>query len=149
MSEVRFYHLERQTLDQILPSLLAKALEGGRRVVVKAQDEREVQRLNDHLWTYHPDSFMPHGTVQEGHAERQPVWLTTADENPNRADVLILIDGAPSEMVGDFSLCCEVFDGRNDAALSAARARWKAYKDDTDHELTYWQQGQGGWEKKA
>ena len=148
MSEIRFYHLERQTLDQVLPMLLAKALEGGRRAVVKARDAREVQRLNDHLWAYSPDSFLPHGSEKEGQAENQPVWITTEDEKPNGADVLILTDGTNSEMLDQFALCCDVFDGSNEAALSQARARWKAYKD-TEHELTYWQQGQGGWEKKA
>jgi len=42
----------------------------------------------------------------------------------------------------------DLFDGGDDAALAAARARWKAAKA-AGHELAYWQQGARGWEKKA
>lgn len=148
MSEIRFYHLERQTLDQVLPALLSKALSGGRRIVLKAPNVQEAERLNAHLWTYDPNSFIPHGSEKDGHAAHQPVWITAKDENPNSADVLILSGGVESALLGDFALCCEMLDGRDPEAVSAARARWKDYKD-AGHDITYWQQGQQGWEKKA
>lgn len=148
MSEIRFYHLERQTLDQVLPALLSKALSGGRRIVLKAPNAQEAERLNAHLWTYDPNSFIPHGSDKDGHAEHQPVWITARDENPNGADVLILSGGVDSPLLGDFALCCEMLDGRDPEAVSAARTRWKDYKD-AGHDITYWQQGPQGWEKKA
>ena len=105
--------------------------------------------LNDHLWAARADSFIPHGSARDGFAEDQPVWLTAADENPNKADILILTGGANSEAVSDFDLCCEMLDGNDETAVKAARARWKDYKD-KGFDLTYWQQTpQGGWEKKA
>ncbi len=146
MSDIRFYHLERQTLDQALPALLSKALSGGHRIVVKTADPQDVERLNTHLWTYDPNSFLPHGSAKDGHAEHQPVWLTTEDENPNEADVLILINGCESAMVENFTLCCEMLDGNNPESVSRARTRWKSYKD-TDHSVTYWKQGDQGWQK--
>lgn len=150
MSEIRFYHLERQSLEEVLPALLAKAYENGHKIIVKTSNEKHVQHLNDLLWTYNPNSFLPHGCEKTGQAADQPIWITDKDENPNGADVLILTHGTHSETVNDFALCCEVFDGRDDIMLSSARARWKSYKDEeTEHSLTYWQQGQNGWEKKA
>lgn len=148
MSEIRFYHLEQQSLDQVLPSLLSKALEGGHRIVIKTANDQEAKRLNDHLWTYDANSFLPHGIAKDPHADKQPVCLTSADENPNKADVLILTGGATSENIGQFKLCCEMLDGRNPESVSAARQRWKAYQE-AGHDITYWQQGQKGWEKKA
>ncbi len=149
MTEIRFYHLTTKTLDQALPEILTKALSGGRRAVVKAADERQVEALNDHLWAWRPDSFLPHGSAKDGFAEDQPIWLTAADENPNGADILILTGGAESAGLKDFDLCCEMLDGHDDAAVKAARARWKIYKDE-GFDLTYWQQTpQGGWEQKA
>ncbi len=148
MSEIRFYHLEQQSLEQVLPALLSKALGGGHRIIVKTQDERECERLNDHLWTYAPDSFLPHGSKKNGFAKDQPIWLTAEDENTNGADVLILTQGATSDMQDKFDLCCEMLDGKNEQAVLDARERWKTYKD-KGHEITYWQQGANGWEKKS
>ncbi len=149
MSDVRFYHLERQTLDQVLPSLLGKALQNGHRIIIKAANDQEVERLNTHLWSYDPNSFIPHGSAKDGHDTDQPVWITANDENPNKADVIILTQGASIEgSDNDFQLICDMIDGRNEQAVNDARARWKTYKDD-GHEVTYWQQTpQGGWDKK-
>lgn len=149
MTEIRFYHLQRQTQDQVLPALLGKACAGGRRIVLKLRDEGEVRRVNEHLWTFQPNSFLPHGSRKDGNADQQPIWLTERDENPNGADVLIVGQGADTAMQKDFSLCCEMLDGRDETAVHAARQRWKAYKDE-GFTVTYWRQNErGGWEQKA
>lgn len=148
MAEIRFYHLERQSQDQVLPALIAKALGGGKRIVVKTSDDAEAEHLNEHLWTYHPDSFLPHGSKKDGNAAAQPVWLTSKDENPNGADVLILTHGSVTDMAKDFSLCCEMLDGRDESAVTQARTRWKAYAE-AGHKVTYWKQGERGWEEKT
>ncbi|HYD97946.1 MAG TPA: DNA polymerase III subunit chi [Alphaproteobacteria bacterium] len=148
MTEVRFYHLRRTPLEQALPGLLERCLERGWRALVVAGSEERVEALDQHLWTYRPDSFLPHGTVAGGAAAEQPVLLSTTDDAPNGATVLFLCDGAASSRIGAFDLCCDVFDGNDDSAVAAARARWKAYRAD-GHDVTYWQQGERGWEKKA
>lgn len=149
LTEVRFYHLTRKPLERALPELLEKVLARGWRAVVMAGSEERVEALNALLWTYGDGSFLPHGSARDGHPEQQPVWLTVGDENPNGAEVLILADGAASAAVPDYSLCCELFDGRDQAAVAAARERWATYKA-AGHALTYWQQTErGGWEKQA
>ena len=149
MTEIRFYHLQRRPESHVLPVLLTKALERGHRIVVKMNDEMELQRMNDHLWSFHPDSFLPHGSHKDGKADMQPIWLTTQDENPNKADVLILCKGAQSEHQKDFVLCCELLDGHDQDAVTAARTRWKSYKEQ-DFKVTYWQQSEAGaWEEKS
>lgn len=150
MSEIRFYHLLTQPLERALPAILMKILSGDRRAVVRFADEREVAHYNAHLWIFHPDSFLPHGSAKNGHADKQPVYLTTKAENPNGADVLILCNqNTVPENIAEFSLCCDFLNGQDDAAVQQARTRWKAYKD-AGHDVTYWQQTeQGGWEQKA
>ena len=149
MTEVSFYHLTRSSLEQTLPRLLEKALQGGARCVVLAGSPERVEVLNAQLWTYDPGSFLPHGAARDGNAARQPVWLTDQDENPNAATMLFLTDGATSDKLADYARCFELFDGRDETAVDAARTRWKAYRE-AGHAVSYWQQGdKGGWEKKA
>lgn len=149
MSEISFYHLTRQPLNKALPRLLEKVLAAGHRALVLAGSEERVEDLDAALWTYDAQSFLPHGSRALGHAERQPIFLTTAEENPNEADILVLVDGADPAFVGDFTRCLDMFDGNDDAAVEAARERWKRWKA-AGHELTYWQQTEGGgWTRKA
>jgi DNA polymerase-3 subunit chi len=149
MTDVRFYHLTSTSLEAALPQMLEKTLERGQRAVVIAGSETRVEALNAHLWTYKDRSFLPHGTAKDGFGERQPVWLTEGDENPNGAQVLFLTDGAASERVGDFQVCALLFDGRDAAAVDRARGQWRGYKD-AGHQVTYWQQdAQGRWENKT
>ena len=149
MTEVRFYHLQRTTLEAALPPMLEKTLERGQRAVVVAGSAERVEHLTAHLWSYSERSFLPHGSARDGRAALQPIWLTDQDENPNGAQVLFLTDGVASQQVDAAELCVELFDGNDEAALRAARQRWQSYKA-AGHRLTYWQQTpQGRWEQKA
>jgi len=149
MTDIAFYHLERSPLESALPLLLEKTLAAGKRALVMASSTERVESLAQALWTYNPDSWLPHGTAKDGHAEDQPVWITTEPENPNKATFLFLTDGAVSEWVDAYERCFELFDGRDEAAVQAARQRWKAYKS-AGHSLAYFQQtAKGGWEKRT
>ena len=148
MTEIGFYHLRASPLERALPRLLERALAEGHRVVVMAGSPERVEHLNDVLWTYSEESFLPHGSARDGNAERQPVWLTVDDENPNRAGMLVLVDGARSVRLGDYARCCDMFDGNDEAAVAAARQRWAEAKA-AGHVLTYWEQIDGKWEKRG
>lgn len=149
MTDIGFYHLTRTPLANALPKLLERVLAAGKRALVRAGSTERVEFLNGALWTYDPASFLPHGTVREGDAPDQPIWLSAGEGNPNGAQVLILTDGVEAGDLSGWERCLEMFDGNDAAAVEAARARWKAYKE-AGHALTYWQQTErGGWEKKA
>ena len=149
MTDVGFYHLTRSALERALPKLLEKAHASGARTVVMTGSEERTNALDAILWTYDQDAFLPHGTARDGNPEEQPIWITSRDENPNGASILVLTDGAVSERIADFARCLEMFDGNDDEAVSGARERWKAYSE-AGHKLTYWQQSPAGrWEEKA
>lgn len=149
MTEVLFYHLERQPLERVLPSLLEKTLERGWKAVVRSGNEERLEALDIALWTYRDDSFLPHGMRKDGNAELQPIYLTTGEETPNGAAIVFLVDGAETEAFSEFSRVVYLFDGRDADAVSLARRQWKAAKA-AQCTVTYWQQSaQGRWEKKA
>jgi DNA polymerase-3 subunit chi len=149
MSEMLFYHLERSTLEAVLPQLLEKTLERGWTAVVRAGSPERVKSLDAHLWTYRDDTFLPHGAEGEGHEDIQPVLLTTGTDNPASANVLFAVDGAGIDGVDTYQRCVLMFDGGDPDAVARAREQWKAVTAD-GHDATYWQQSeQGRWEKKA
>jgi DNA polymerase-3 subunit chi len=148
MTEIRFYHLERSTLETALPTMLERVVERGQRALVVLGTKERLDALNMHLWTYRAEKFLPHGSAEDGFAEQQPVFLSLDDANPNKAQVLFLADGATSGDPNRFDLCVELFDGGDDEAVAAARQRWRGYKD-AGHQLTYWRQTDQGWKQEA
>lgn len=148
MTDIRFYHLTRKTLEQALPELLEKTLQRKWRAIVMTSSPERAESLAQHLWTYRPNGFLPHGSAKDGFASDQPIWLTERDENPNGATVLFLTDGASSDQISSYEIVCEIFNGHDEEATAAARARWKTYKS-AGHDLSYWQQGEKGWTKEA
>jgi len=150
MAEVLFYHMTVSRLEQALPGLLERSLERGWKVVVQTVTEERRDALDAHLWTHKDDSFLPHASRSSSEdAARQPIWITEQDENPNQAEVRFLVDGAITADPESHQRIVYMFDGHNAEAVSSARERWKVEKE-AGHDLTYWQQGEGGrWEKKA
>ena len=147
MTEFRFHHLERRRVDQALPELLERALEAGKRVVVQAGSEEEVEALNERLWTYSDDSFLPHGSKRDGSPETQPIYLTHDADTPNAAEMRVVVGGDNPQpfFVGPHALVLILFDGRDEDARAAARRQWSAAKA-AGARLSYWREGDdGGW----
>ena len=150
MTEILFYHLDHQRVENVLPTLLEKSLARGWRAAVQAASDDRVDSLDAHLWTYRDDGFLPHGTDRENTAAVQPVLLTTSGENRNGADVRFLIDGVslPAD-VASYTRVVLIFDGADADAVADARTHWTAAKA-AGHDVTYWQpDAQGRWQRKA
>jgi len=147
-AEVWFYHLERSSLDQVLPELLEKTLARGWRAIVRPPSEPSVERLDQWLWSYRDDSFLPHGPAGEPGSERQPIVLTAGPENPNQAQALFLVEGSPIRHMEGYERCMILFDGMDETALVTARGQWKEVKA-TGASVAYWKQQARGWEKQG
>jgi DNA polymerase III subunit chi len=150
MTEILFYHLQRQPIEKVLPVLIEKSLERGWRVAVQSSSEERVEALDAYLWTYRDDGFLPHGTYKENTAAEQPVLLTVNAENPNGASVRILIDGSSLPVdINGYERVVLLFDGEDPDALEAARTRWRHVKGQ-GFEVTYWQADeQGRWQRRG
>lgn len=148
MTDVLFYHLTDSKLEEALPSLLEKSVERGWKVVVQTRAEARRDFLDAHLWTFRDDSFLPHGTDAGEMADAQPVLITVQDGNANGATVRFIVDGAEPPPLDPYERVVFIFDGYDTEQLEGARAQWKQLKG-AGHALTYWQQQEGRWVKKA
>jgi len=92
--------------------------------------------------------WLPHGSASDGDPDLQPIWLSPAAEPVNGARYLFLIDAAETDRIGDYDRAFDLFDGNNPEAVAAARTRWRKAKD-AGHTLSYWQQTESNWVKKA
>jgi len=151
MSRIDFYHLQKQTLEQVLPKLIEKAYETGSKIKIKIGNEARIEFINSLLWTYNEESFIPHGSKKDGFAKEQPIWLSSEDDNPNQAEMLFLVDGANFDIskADEFSRIFNIFDGNDEDSLQQARSFWKEVSS-AGCEKNYFQQDDAGrWNKKA
>jgi len=147
--EVWFYHLERTALEQALPDLLNKTLARGWRALVRSPDPDRLEHLDGWLWSFRDDAFLPHGLASEPYGARQPVLLTSDQDNPNDARALFLLDDAePGDLEG-YERCLILFDGRDENGAALARVRWRQLTEQ-GHPVSYWRQSpEGRWQKQA
>lgn len=130
-----------------LPSLLEKVISAGHTIVIRCDNEKRLQQINDTLWTYSPSTFLPHNLVAKGEKIETPISLTASIENPNNANILITVSGANAEDNENYDRVLDIFEG-NDIQRNAARKRWAEYKKQ-DAELSYFANECGKWVKKA
>lgn len=149
MTEVHFYHLQRQPLERALPVLIEKCIERGWRCVVQAASPERIDALDQLLWTYREDSFLAHGIDREDNAAEQPVLLTTREDNPNGSNVRFLVDGATASDLSAYERAIYLFDGNDPDAVDVARDQWREAQGE-GFQTIYWQQdADGRWQKKA
>ena len=149
MTEIRFYHLLQQKPLTTLVSLIERARGRDQVILIKAADKAEAETIDTYLWSYQPQSFLPHSLDTDIYASHQKILITTGSDNTNQASTLFQINHEALNIPDHITLCCKIFDGHNEEGLLAARRDWKHLKD-AGHTLSYWQQDENGkWEQKA
>lgn len=144
-----FYHVTQSPVEEVVESLLPRALAQGWTVELRGTDPERMDWLDQRLWLGGDESFLPHGLAGGPHDALQPVLLTVRPAPAGR-DAIMTLDGAevdPAE-VGATQRVWILFDGRDERAVARAREQWKAL---TAASVTaqYWSEESGRWEKKA
>ncbi|ODS23931.1 hypothetical protein AB835_06320 [Candidatus Endobugula sertula] len=84
MTEIDFYILPNDSLaarDHFACRLAEKAIRMGKEVLIQVNDQQHGESLSDYLWSYKPESFLPHLVwgkgKQEGHLSTKVIidWL--------------------------------------------------------------------------
>lgn len=150
MAEVLFYHLTESRLEEALPDLLERSLARGWRAVVQCTSEEKLRSLDQHLWTFREESFLPHGSDETSNGALQPILLTIDPaQKANDPQVRFLVEGAVPASLEGLERGVYLFDGHDEHQLAGARQRWKVEKA-AGHAVTYWQQTEDRrWTKKA
>ena len=145
--QVDFYHLTRSPLDRVLPRIAERIVGDGGRLLVVVRDAAQAAAIDKLLWSYSPDSFLPHAVAGAGEDAAQPVLIATDVAPSNAARHVALVDGTWRDEALGFDRAFHFFD---EGAIKEARAAWKALADREGVERRYWKQLEtGGWEQAA
>lgn len=143
---VDFYQLGALPLEQVIASLSEKLLAQDERLVVVAEDQALLARLDRLLWDQGPVSFIPHAIAGGAEDSRQPVLLSTSLEAANRARNLLIADGIWREAALGFHRAFYLFGS---GTLDVARSSWRSLAATDGTECHYWANEGGRWVEKA
>jgi DNA polymerase-3 subunit chi len=144
--QVDFYQLGSTPLEQVIASIAQKILGEGKRLLVVAEDQGLLGRLDRMLWDQGPTSFLPHALSGGSEDARQPILLASQTDAPNLARNILIVDGQWREAALTFDRAFYLFDA---ATLGGARLAWKLLAGREGVERRYWAQVEGRWKQQA
>ena len=143
---VDFYQLGTARADAVIASIAAKLLDEGQRLLVVAEAEATLARLDRLLWDQGGSSFLPHALAGESEDSAQPILLSTGTDAPNLARNILIADGVWREAAIGYERSFLLFD---EATLAAARKAWKSLALRPDVTRNYWALEEGKWTSKG
>jgi DNA polymerase III subunit chi len=144
--QVDFYQLAGTPPEQVISGLAQKVLAADGRLLVIADDEPFLARLDRMLWDQGASNFIPHGLAGGSDDARQPVLLSTSPDAPNQARNMLIADGTWREAALTYDRSFYLFD--NDT-LEGARLAWKLLAGREGVDRRYWAQVDGRWKQQA
>ena len=144
--QVDFYQLGSTSPEQVIASIAEKLLAQESRLLLVAEDEGLLARLDRLLWDQGRTSFIPHGVAGGPDDARQPVLLATSPDAPNRARNMLIADGQWRDAALTYDRAFFLFDSDT---LEAARLAWKLLAGREGVERRYWAETDGRWKQRA
>jgi DNA polymerase-3 subunit chi len=143
---VDFYQIGDTPAEQVIAGIAEKLLADDGRLIVVAEDEVFLARLDRLLWDLAPASFLPHSVAGGTDDARQPVLLTTSPDAPNLARNMLIADGSWRDSALSYDRAFFMFDS---ATLEDARAAWRSLAGREGVERHYWAREDGKWVEKG
>jgi len=149
LTEYWFYHLKVSPLEAVLPDLLEKTRARGWRTLLRVP-QPHLKELDNFLWTFRDDAFLPHGRDDEPLADSHPILLSHTAPDSRGFDCVFCLEGIENlEISPRTTRCIIIIDGRRENSIQSARRDWKHLKEQ-GAAISYWQQNdRGRWEKRA
>ena len=112
MTQIIFYSTAPLQVEKTLFALLEKSLEKGNKSLLLFKDKEKCLSINEQLWTYKQNSFLPHISEDDQIYDNidVPVYLSTKNENPFKAELLFSIDGFLPDKIDHFERVIIIID---------------------------------------
>jgi DNA polymerase-3 subunit chi len=127
-SKADFYVLPSSDPDaraRFLCRLVEKIRALGHQIFIQASNETEAQRIDQLLWEYRPESFIPHSLINEtDNADVKIGWDT---QRPPHQDVYVNLDLEIPEDALKFDRILEIVVQSEDV-LTSTRSNYKLYQ---------------------
>ena len=130
MTEILFVEVTASRMEMRACEIAERNYSQGRRLQIIAVDEKQAVRLDDLLWTFKPDTFIPHD-LWSG-ARSKPglaVVISSREEQVEGIESLLMMDYCGVDLVRQFSQAVHMVVVDNPERLDASRRYWTLLKE--------------------
>ena len=131
MTQIDFYLVPGESVENRLRfacRLTDKAYRLGNRVFIHTESAQQTRLLDDLLWTFQQNSFVPHSLYQDTGETPAPVLLAHDAEPDAGSQVLINLAAEVPLFFSRFERVVEIVD-QDENQRQQARERFKFYRD--------------------
>lgn len=114
--------------------VVASSHQAGKKVFIQTNTQEEANQLNDLLWTYEDDSFIPHALFDPSDTTPPPVQIGYSTSPPKPEGILLNLSSQIPGFYQSFEQLIEIVFS-DPVMQQLARDRYKTYRD-SGHELT-------------
>ncbi len=127
MTRIDFYQLETDEAPLIFTCrLIEKAYRAGNQIYVHTTSSKQSGELDDLLWSFREDRFIPHAI--EGETGKSPIKIGNDHEPVDHQDVLINLSGEVPDFFSRFERVAEIVP-LNESSRDSARNNYRFYKE--------------------
>lgn len=137
--KMEFINLKQAASDALSAAarLAAYHHDQGRRVLIQAMDQAEAKKMDERLWTYESNSFVPHAVAGGPDQGQEPVLIDYEPGNPNQAEVLILLHPTGAAISQDFNLVILLIPREEGPELKSCRDLYAKLRDAKQSEVVH------------
>ena len=146
MTEFAFYKTSNFRVDETFYVLVQKALEKNMNSVVIFETKEALKDISIMLWSKKPESFLPHSIERDNLGNDSPIYLTTREDNPNKAEIIFSPEGVLIKKSKNWKRCIYIFDHDDNSSFD----RLKEYYfllENSKEKIELYEQKKGNWIK--
>ena len=129
LEKAYFYNSAQRNVMVDISLLIEKLFKERKRILVRCKDQETVEVVNDFLWLYKEEAFIPHSIDKKDQTMYYPILITTDIEEEYKHDVLLALSGVLVEEKDwkKFTNAYYFFDDQEYNEKENARLMWKSF----------------------
>ena len=129
LEKAYFYNSSHRNVVADISLLIEKLFKEKNRILVCCKDLETVEVIDDFLWAYKEDGFIPHSIATKEKYSNYPILITTEIHEDYKHNVLLALSGVliKEKDWRKFSRAYYFFDDQENKEKENAREMWKSF----------------------
>jgi DNA polymerase-3 subunit chi len=141
-----FYNSARRETVKDIVKLTEKLYKKNNFILLYCADQETVDALDEYLWSYSEDSFIPHSKKNNEKKSLYPILVTDEILNDHEHNILLALNGVLIKETDwpKFNKVYYFFDDQNHEERENARSMWKSFSS-LEIDCRYWVNKENKW----